>query len=210
MDDFDSRRAAVEDLAAAVRAVADATVSTAVDPAEIRAMTRTLHEFAGRLATATDDTPFSGLVRAPVDYSVPEGPMPLNPIIGACSPCRPDVHLRFVDGHVEGTASLTKRFTGPPGFVHGGITAMLADQLVALASGAIGARGISKSVEVRFRRPVPVGAALDLWSECTPDGDELPVRYTIAHAGEVLVEGTGQMVRWADFAERQARRAATD
>ena len=35
MDDFESRRTAVEDLAAAVRAVADATVSTAIDPAEI-------------------------------------------------------------------------------------------------------------------------------------------------------------------------------
>lgn len=207
MDDFESRRTAVEDLAAAVRAVADATVSTAIDPAEITAMTATLRGFAERLAERTDDTPFSGLVRRPVDHSVPEDPMPLNPIIGACSPCRPDVRLAFVDGHVEGTATLSKRFTGPPGFVHGGISAMLADQLVALASGAIGARGISKSVEVRFRRPVPVGATLDLWSECTPVGDDLPVRFTVAHAGEVLVEGTGTMVRWADFAERQARRS---
>lgn len=207
MDDFESRRTAVEDLAAAVRAVADATVSTAIDPTEITAMATTLHRYAERLADRTDDTPFSGLVRRPVDDSVPEDPMPLNPIIGACSPCRPDVRLAFVDGHVEGTATLSKRFTGPPGFVHGGISAMLADQLVALASGAIGARGISKSVEVRFRRPVPVDATLDLWSECTPDGDDLPVRFTVAHAGTVLVEGTGAMVRWADFAERQARRA---
>ena len=206
MDAFEARRRAVEDLAAAVRSVADATVSTAVDPALIAAAAATLRDLAEQLAEHTDDTPFSGLVRQPVDYSVPENPMPLNPIIGACSPNRPDVRLRFVDGHVEGTATLTKRFTGPPGFVHGGITAMLADQLVALASGAIGARGISKSVEVRFRRPVPVGVELDLWSECVPAGDDLPVRYTIAHAGEVLVEGTGQMVRWADFAERQARR----
>ena len=206
MDDFESRRTAVEDLAAAVRAVADATVSTAIDPAEIGAMTATLRDFAVRLGARTDDTPFSGLVRRPVDPSVPEAPMPLNPIIGACSPSRPDVRLAFVDGHVEGTATLSKRFTGPPGFVHGGISAMLADQLVALASGAIGARGISKSVEVRFRRPVPVGVTLDLWSECTPTGDDLPVRYTIAHAGEVLVEGTGAMVPWATFAERQARR----
>ncbi len=52
--------------------------------------------------------------------------MPINPIVGRCSPVRPDVHIRLIDGVVEGTAFLSKRFTGPPGFCHGGIGAMLA------------------------------------------------------------------------------------
>jgi len=53
--------------------------------------------------------------------------MPLNPVIGACSPVRPDVQLRFSDGEVVGRALITKRFVGPPGFAHGGITAMLGE-----------------------------------------------------------------------------------
>ncbi|MEI8002348.1 MAG: PaaI family thioesterase [Actinomycetes bacterium] len=210
MSDFEARRTAVEDLAEAVRDLAEATVSTDIDPDEIRSITAAVRDHALRLGTATDDSPFSGLVRQPVDYALPENPMPINPIIGACSPNRPDVHLRFVDGSVQGTATLTKRFTGPPGFAHGGITAMLADQLVALASGAVGVRCLTKALHVRFRRPVPIGALLTLQSRCAVDDDIITVEYSIEVDGTVAVEGTGEVVRYEHFAEREAARRAGD
>src|SRR5215211_797905 len=155
MPTHDDRRAAVEDLATSVRALADAAAETAVDPDEVRAIGKAVRALTTRLTRAVDDSPYSGLVQRPVDYSVPEAPMPLNPIIGACSPTRPDVQLRYVDGRVAGTATFTKRFVGPPGFAHGGIGAMLADQIVAVAPGAIGERCITKALHVRFRRPLP-------------------------------------------------------
>src|SRR2546423_1837614 len=118
MPTHEDRRAAVEDLAVSVRALADAAAETAVAPGEVRAIGKAVRALITRLTRAVDEGPYSGLVQPPVDYSVPEGPMPLNPIIGACSPTRPDVHLRYVDGHVDGTATFTKRFVGPPGFTH--------------------------------------------------------------------------------------------
>ena len=121
------RRDAIERLAAAVRALGDAAVETDVDPVTLDGITAQIADLTDQLAAATNDTPYSGLVWPPGDFSVPEGPMPLNPIIGACSPVRPDAEMRFSDGEIVGRAQFTKRFVGPPGFAHGGISAMLAE-----------------------------------------------------------------------------------
>lgn len=177
-----------------IRALADAAAETGVDPVIVRDVTATVRDLTARLAAATDDDAYSGLRPDPPDYTRPEWLMPINPIVGACNPGRPDVEVHFDDGEVRGRANIAKRFTGPPGYVHGGITAMLADQLVAVAPGAIGERGITKSLEIRYRRPVHVGEELTLWGVCTPDGDDLPARFTISSREGVAVEGSGVLV----------------
>ena len=97
--------------------------------------------------------------------------MPLNPIIGACSPVRPEVQLRFSDGEIVGHAVFTKRFVGPPGYAHGGISAMLGDQIVSASPMAIGVRTITESLQVRYRRPLPLGEDVTLWGVCEPAGE---------------------------------------
>ena len=126
-----------------------------------------------------DDDAYSGLVIKPVDYSIPQGPMPLNPIIGACSPVRPNVELHFVDGEVTGTATFTKRFVGPPGYAHGGISAMLADQIVSASPLAVGVRSITRSLELRFLRPLPLDEQVELWGVCEPAGEGFRARFTL-------------------------------
>ncbi|MBM3693298.1 MAG: PaaI family thioesterase [Actinobacteria bacterium] len=205
-EEFEARRRAAEDLAAAVRALADAAVGTAVDPAVVRGTADAVRALAARLGARTTDDPYADLVRRPVDPAVPQDPMPINPIIGDCSPNRPDVTLGYRDGEVHGRACLTRRFTGPPGFAHGGITAMLADQIVAVTPGAAGRRGaITKSLAVRYRRPVPIGRELTLWGVCTPDGDDMTARFTISVADDLAIEGTAVLV---PFDRMRTRRGA--
>jgi acyl-coenzyme A thioesterase PaaI-like protein len=194
------RRDGVERLAAAVRALGDATAETAVDRTTLDEATGALELLIHRLRTEIDDDPYSGLVMKPVDYSIPESPMPLNPIVGACSPVRPDVQLRFRDGEVTGTATFTKRFTGPPGFAHGGISAMLADQIVAVSPMAIGVKTITKSLELRYRRPLPLHEDIELWGVCEPVDDGYRARFTISARGKVAVEGSAELVTYEQFA----------
>ncbi len=201
-DPREIRRDAVVRLAAAVRALADATVETAVDPGSLDEITGVIERLTRRLAALTDDSPYSGLTWPPGNFSVPEGPMPLNPIIGACSPVRPDVKLSFANGEITGRAVFTKRFVGPPGFAHGGISAMLADQIVAVSPQAIGARTVTKSLRVRYRRPLPLGEELVLWGVCEPDGDSYQARFTVVARGEVAVEGTAELVPYERLAKR--------
>ena len=196
------RRDGMEKLAAAVRDLADAVAESGVDRTTLDEVTGALQLLTHRLRTTTEDDAYSGLVIKPVDYSIPEGPMPLNPIIGACSPVRPDVHLRFADGEVEGTATFTKRFVGPPGYADGGISAMLADQVVACTPGAIGVRSITKSLELEFLRPLPLDEEVELWGVCEPVGDDFQARFTLSARGKVVVRGTAVLVSY----ERLARR----
>lgn len=204
MSAHEERRAAVEELAVAVRGLADAAAETAVGPAVVLDVAATIRDLTDRLRAAIDETPYSGLVQPPADYTIPEGPMPLNPVIGACSPTRPDVRLRFVDGEVQGTARISKRFVGPPGYVHGGIGAMVADQIVAVTPLAIGIRCITKQLHVRFRRPLPLDQELALWGVCAIDGDTITARYTITAGDDVAVEGTAELVRVERLVARQA------
>jgi acyl-coenzyme A thioesterase PaaI-like protein len=202
------RRAAVERLAAAVRALGDATAETGVDPDSLDGITAEIAALTQRLAAVTHDGPYSGLTWAPGDFSVPEGPMPLNPIIGACSPVRPDVQLRFSNGEIVGRAMFTKRFVGPPGYAHGGISALLGEQIVAASGQAVGVRTITKSLRVRYRRPLPLGEEVTLWGVYEPDGDSLQARFTISARDEVAVEGTGELVTFERLEERTAERTA--
>src|SRR5262245_21383852 len=203
MSSFAERRRATEQLAESIRAMADAAASTAVEPPVLDEMRAQIDAIAARLGADVHDGAYSGLVEQPVDYSVPEGPMPLNPIIGACNPTRPDVRLRYADGVVVGNARFTRRFTGPPGLTHGGITAMLADQIVAVTGGAVGTRCLTKALHVRFRRPLPLDEPIDLWGVCEMDGDGVPVtaRYTMTARGEIAVDGTAELVPFTRLAE---------
>jgi acyl-coenzyme A thioesterase PaaI-like protein len=191
----------MELLAAGVRGVADAAAETGVDAETVAEITVILDGLTARLRAETNHSHYSGLV-VERDYSIPEGPMPLNPVIGACSPTRPDVQLRFVDGEVAGTATLSTRFVGPPGYAHGGVSAMLADQIVAVSPLAVGERTITKALHVRYRRPLPLNVPVDLWGVCDVEGDNITARYKITVRGEVAVEGTAELVRYERLAPR--------
>jgi acyl-coenzyme A thioesterase PaaI-like protein len=196
------RRNGVERLAAAVRELADAVAETGVDPGTLDDVAAELRLLTARLRAEIDDDAYSGLVIKPVDYSVPEGPMPLNPIIGACSPVRPDVQLRLADGEIAGTATFTKRFVGPPGYAHGGISALLADQIVSASPMALGVRTITKSLQLSYRRPLPLDEEVELWGVCEPAGDGFRARFVIRARGEVAVEGSAELVRYERLAKR--------
>jgi len=203
MSNFAERRRATEQLAISIRAMADAAAVTAVDPSVLDDARAQIEEIAARLRAELHDGAYSGLVEQPVDFSVPEGPMPLNPIIGPCNPTRPDVQLRYADGEVVGTARFTRRFTGPPGLTHGGISAMLADQIVAASPGAIGRRAITKSLELRYLRPLPLDEEVALWGVCVPTGDDtFRARCTITARGKLAVEGRAELVSFESFYQR--------
>lgn len=52
------------------------------------------------------------------------------------------------------------RFEGPPGYVHGGVIATLLDEAMSKSVRAQGATAMTRSMEVDYRRPVPVHSPL--------------------------------------------------
>lgn len=81
---------------------------------------------------------------------------------GNCFACGPEnpigMHLRFerAEEGVRSRVTLAAHYQGWRGIAHGGIVMALLDEAMAHAAGYAGHRGVTASVSVRFRKPVPL------------------------------------------------------
>jgi len=85
---------------------------------------------------------------------------------------------------------------GPPGHLHGGVSAWHLDALLGTMANLVATPAVTATLEVRYRRPVPVGVALHL--RATPGRvteRRIVVEGTISADGKACVEGRGVFVR---------------
>ncbi len=117
----------------------------------------------------------------------------------ACGPANPiGMHLHF-DRDGEGVlarATLAAAFQGWRGIAHGGIVMALLDEAMAHAAGYAGHRGVTAAVSVRFRRPVPLEAPIEVRGRVTwQRRNVLGVVAEVADAaGTVLAQAEGSFV----------------
>lgn len=87
-----------------------------------------------------------------------------NPCFG-CSPSHPHgLRLRFrrVENVIRVTFTPREEQQGPPGIMHGGLVATLADELAAWTVVGLRERfGFTASMELRLQRPLRLGAACE-------------------------------------------------
>jgi uncharacterized protein (TIGR00369 family) len=124
---------------------------------------------------------------------------------GNCFACGPEnpvgMHLHFdrasSDGDsVRAAVTLAPEYQGWRGIAHGGIVMALLDEAMAHAAGFAGHRGVTASVNVRFRKPVPLEVPIEVRGRVTwQRRSVLGVEATIFdEAGNVLVQGQGHFV----------------
>lgn len=147
-------------------------------------------------------------MRWPQPEQFQAGMAPYNPVIGVANPIAPPMVCRNLDdGSVEGTVTLQPIHEGPPGSVHGGISALLLDQLLGHAIAAADQPGMTVELTVRYRKPTPYGVPLLLRARRTASSGRL-VEATgeiLAH-GVVAVEAHGRFLSLAP--EQRARMLA--
>jgi acyl-CoA thioesterase FadM len=121
-----------------------------------------------------------------------------NPVTGSGSALAPPLHIELAGDMVVGTCTLGLAYEGPPTCVHGGVSAMLLDQLLGYAASAAGHPGMTVQLDTTYRAPVPLQAPLRLTARMTEvTGRRATVRGAIATAAEpdtVLVEARGIFV----------------
>lgn len=164
------RRDAATELGAALRALGDSAVRAEVGADVLRAVTEQVRGLVPQLGE-------EGRARgekAAVDSS---SVRMYNPAIGPGSPIAPPMVVEF-DGDVAvGTCELGLAYEGPPSYVHGGISALLLDQVLGHAHAASGrGAGMTAELTLRYRAPVPlctplrvvgqvVGSRHDRWTD---------------------------------------------
>jgi acyl-coenzyme A thioesterase PaaI-like protein len=70
----------------------------------------------------------------------------------------------------EGWCTFGAVYEGPPMYGHGGVSAMLLDQVLGQAAAAAGHPGVTTDLTVRYRRPVPLDVPLRVWGRVTEAG----------------------------------------
>ena len=122
---------------------------------------------------------------------------------GRCFACGPDneigLRLHFEKSGEDGvhaTTMLRPEFQGWQGIAHGGVALALLDEAMAHAAGAAGYRGVTASMNARFRQAVPLGVPLEIEGRVKwvrRNVLELQAR-VIDPSGTVLLEADGRFV----------------
>jgi hypothetical protein len=203
------RRAAVAELGAELRALADLVTRTEAGADVLRDSARLLRE----VAPALRERIRSIAEPASVD-DLMGGIRMFNPVTGMGSPIAPPMRIEIGDDGAEGWCTLGHAYEGPPMYGHGGVSAMLIDQLLGHAAAASGHPGVTAQLSVRYRRPVPLDVPLRIWGRVVEaDGRRILAVggiTTVAEPDVPLVEAEGRFARLRpDQAERMFGRLAS-
>lgn len=189
----DELLAAVTELGSAVRELVDATVTTTVGVGELRAAAAAARQITAGLATARRPRTQLPVLDDPVRFFRVH-----NPVSGVGSPLAPPLPIRGEGDGVVAEVTLGLAYEGPPSYVHGGVSALLMDQLLGAATIAVGLWGMTVRLELDYRGPVPLETPLVLRARVTEDaGRRSVVVGTIVAAGEpdrTLVAARGVFV----------------
>lgn len=122
-----------------------------------------VHDAVGTVRKLADHLEEVGTVVRPSDYAgwgVLEH-LGANPAIGQRNPVSPPLEpVVLADGTVRCDLELGIEYQGPPGCVHGGIVALLFDEMLGLANAAAGSVGMTADLRVSYKSPTPLFAPL--------------------------------------------------
>ena len=140
-------------LTAAVRDLVGASLRTGVDPDTVRDAATAIRAVTEGLRSAQPEHPrlLHEDTGRPVAWS--------NPVIGVRNPFAPPLTVRCdPDGRYRSEFTLGAVCEGPPGLVHGGICALVLDQLLgeAATAGMTEAK-FTGTITVRYLRGTPLG-----------------------------------------------------
>lgn len=187
------RRLAVTELGDALRQLTSTSIGTEVEIEVLRQATAEIRLLASRLA----ERQRSPGEPASVD-DLQRGQRLFNPVVGPGNPIAPPMRVEIADGSAIGTCTLDWRYEGPFTYGHGGVSAMLLDQIMGYAAAAAGHPSVTGRLQVRYFSAVPLDVPLRIEGELI---DVLGVRaavrgsISLASAPDVaLVEADGRFL----------------
>lgn len=123
---------------------------------------------------------------------------PFSPAMGQLNPLGSAVHVQVEDDRsITGEVTFTEPYSGPPwDTAHGGIIALIYDDLVGMAAMVAAGGGMTARLSIDYRRPTPMFVPIQLraWLE-EHEGRKFLARGEMRHDGELLSEAEGLFIR---------------
>jgi acyl-coenzyme A thioesterase PaaI-like protein len=128
----------------------------------------------------------------------PHAFFPYSPVVGEKNPIAPPVRMWFDGERMHGAMTLGAPYTGPPSMVHGGIIALIFDELLGALTVARQLGGFTGTLSVRYVAPTPLQTPLVLegWVERV-DGRKAFTVGEMRHGNVVTARADGLFIRSA-------------
>lgn len=194
-DELARLRAIYEPLTESVRALIDATVRTEVDAADVAAAKAQIDSATARLITKRLEGSVGTRYVSQGDR-MPWG----NAVVGIRNPVAPPLVVhQDGSGLVWSDFHLGAAYEGPPGLVHGGVSALVLDHMLGEAASSREHPRMTGTISIRYHRGTPLGP---LRSEAHIDRVDGIKAYAVGHIADadgVTVEAEGVFIvpRWA-------------
>jgi acyl-coenzyme A thioesterase PaaI-like protein len=119
------------------------------------------HRFGGLPAQGALDG--SGFGLRSLMVGEPNAYFPYSPIVGPRNPLAPPVRMwPAAHGRMHGSVELGAPYAGPPGLVHGGVVALLFDELLGACAILNEAPGFTGTLTVKYLRGTPLRTPLSM------------------------------------------------
>jgi acyl-coenzyme A thioesterase PaaI-like protein len=192
----------INQVAAALRRIGAVTIGQPVEDEDLSAAAAALAGVADRLEEASARSKRARNTPGPTGFPGvhPQDHFPTSPMIGFANPISPPVEVWAVHGEdgqreLRGRVTFDYPFEGPPTCVHGGVIAELFDELLGLSNILAGLGAMTGTLTIRYRRPTPLLAPLELAARHT--GSERRKVYAwggLYHEGELTAEAEGTFI----------------
>ena len=194
-EDYERIRSLHEPLAQAVRRLIEASIHTGADADTIHRARRAIDEVSETLESTPTDRPRT-LRHADTGLPVAW----VNPAVGRQNPVAPVITTHHQDGRLRSEFTLGPVYEGPPGLVHGGICALLLDQLLGeVATNQLSMPKFTGTITLKYLRGTRLGALrAEAWVERT-EGHKTYARGFLSDAEGPTVEAEGVFIMpaWA-------------
>ena len=187
-------RAIYEPLAESVRELVDATIRTEADAETVAAVKADVDAAVARLRNRQIDGAF-GVRRTTDGESMGWG----NAVIGIRNALAPPLEVhREPDGRRWADFHLGAAYEGPPGHVHGGVSALILDHVLGEAASPDRKPRFTGSITMRYVRATPLGPLHAEAAITRTDGVKTFCAGFISDAEGITVEAEGVFIipRW--------------
>lgn len=124
---------------------------------------------------------------------------PYSPVLGILNPVSPVAQMRVEDDQIVGSVTMGSVYNGPPGSVHGGMIALVMDELLGSTCVAADLGAFTGTLSVRYQRLVPLDTEVKLrgWVDRI-EGRKVFAKGEISLDEVVLTTAEGIFIRPAD------------